>query len=105
MKITGFAALVAALIATTGTVSAGSFDRAFLLDTDLAPGDTVSLNPQPLPPGGASGIIVVGGKTHKGPINPLRRGSQAGIIVVGGKGDAVSLNPQPLPPKALFLFD
>lgn len=42
------------------------------------PGDTVSLNPQPLPP------RVLG-------TNSLRL------------GDAVSLNPQPLPPKEKFL--
>lgn len=52
-------------------------DRAIIIVGGRNPGDTVSLNPQPLPP-----------KTYFGPRSNF--------------GDDVSLNPQPLPPRYRF---
>lgn len=81
--------LAAALCFSSFAASAGDFttqafgasrpsfnDRAIIIVGGRNPGDTVSLNPQPLPP-----------KTYFGPRN---------------FGDDVSLNPQPLPPRYRF---
>ncbi len=88
----------------------------------LKPGAAVSLNPQPIPPGSESSIIIVSGKGGYVSLNPqplppkeldlggfaslnpqpLPPGGETSIIIVGGMGGEASLNPQPLPPKEIL---
>jgi len=64
------------------------------------PGDTVSLNPQPLPPG-PDGAVRDGsrlGDTVSLNPQPLPPGPDGAVRDGSRPGDTVSLNPQPLPP-------
>ena len=61
------------------------------------PGDTVSINPQPLPP--KDPLVAKPNKGDAVSLNPQPLPPKEGTVLKTNDGDAVSLNPQPLPPK------